>query len=352
MTPSSTTENHIKTKILAIIGARPQFIKHSVFERAAKNKLDLITLHTGQHMDVSMNDVFFTELGMKAPDIQLSINTTDRSQRLEAMKNGIIEAISKSQPDIVLVYGDTDSTLAGALAAAATNTPLAHAEAGLRSYNSTMPEEYNRYTTDHLSQYLFCPSQKAVDNLAKEGITAGVHLVGDLMKDLVLSAAHKDPTIAIDFIYVSLHRPYNVDDAGRLTDILQNINALPHKIIFTLHPRTAKSMEEKGIDPTPYDNITFIPPQSYFDNLSYLKACTALITDSGGMQKEAYWLEKKCITLRSETEWPETLEGGGNMLVFNDLENIGRFVDKNEMQFDEYLYGDGKAGEKIVHVLQ
>lgn len=337
-------------KILAIIGARPQFIKHKAFLRAAVGRLQVTTLHTGQHYDSRMSTDFWD-----GAEYTLTLKATDGNQRLEEMIQGIREYIPSVTPDAILVYGDTDSTLAGARAASTSGIPLIHVEAGLRSQNPDMVEEVNRIETDRLSDILFCPSETAIENLANEGITHGVYLTGDLMKDLLLEALSEVKTrpsqIVQAYVYVSLHRPYNVDTSPRFKAILEALDQLEEKVIFTLHPRSKNKMADLDIRPESYTNIHFIPAQNYEANLSYMLYSKCIVTDSGGMQKEAYWLEKKCITLRSETEWPETLDKHCHALIFDDLSQLAAEIHKTPGQFDPQLYGDGNAGEKMVKIL-
>ncbi len=334
-------------KIIAIIGARPQFIKHFPFEEACKGKIDLITVHTGQHYDPDMSDIFFRELGMKQPDFMLEVGSGHHGFQTASMMIEIEKIVMAEQPDGLVVYGDTNSTLAGALVAAKLHIPIFHIEAGLRSYNKEMPEEVNRVLTDHISDLLFTPSEVARHNLNNEGVTEGIYVVGDIMKDLVLQVKERNligqrPEDR-KYYYVTLHRPYNTDDPERLKYILSHLNALPEVAVVATHPRTKNLMEKYGIEPKNYSNISFINPQSYFDNLTYLFHSEGLITDSGGMQKEAYWLKKNCVTLRTETEWVETIESGGNVLLFDDLTDMSKLINKKVMQWDEGLYGDGNA---------
>ncbi|MFM2393907.1 MAG: UDP-N-acetylglucosamine 2-epimerase, partial [Bacteroidota bacterium] len=257
---------------------------------------------------------------------------------------------------IVVLYGDTNSTLAGALAASKSNKTVAHIEAGLRSFNKEMPEEINRVITDHVSNYLFCPNERAKKNLIKEGITEGVHVVGDIMKDMLMYSKKNNKIIKPiesneTYYYVTLHRPYNVDDCQRLKYIFNSLNLLDHKVIFAVHPRTKKSMINFEINEIEYKNIQFIEPQPYFENLGYIYYSEVLITDSGGMQKEAYWLAKRCITLRTETEWTETLENNANILMFNNLGELNIKTKGGHIAFDQNLYGNGMTCYEIVNIL-
>jgi UDP-GlcNAc3NAcA epimerase len=338
------------SKIVAIIGARPQFIKHFPFEKEAIKVFDLVTVHTGQHYDNNMSDVFFDQLGMRKPDYLLTLGGGNHGAQTGSMLIEIEKILLSESPDGVIVYGDTNSTLAGALAASKLHIPVFHVEAGLRSYNKQMPEEINRIMTDHVSDLLLVPSVKSVESLAKEGIFSGVHIVGDIMKDLVFYSKEIDVLSKMknneDYIYVTLHRPYNVDEPKRLKYVLEALGSLKSTLIFSAHPRTKNRLIEFNI--LLPDNIIIIDPQPYFENLSYLYNSSGLITDSGGMQKEAYWLEKPCTTIRSETEWVETLNGGANRLLFEDLSDL-KEIDDRKCIFEKSLYGDGQSAESICH---
>lgn len=342
-------------KIIAIVGARPQFIKHFAFEKACEGTLDLKTIHTGQHYDANMSDVFFNQLGMQKPNYMLNVGSGNHGVQTAKMMIDIEKIIEDEKPDGIVVYGDTNSTLAGALIASKLHIPIYHIEAGLRSYNREMPEEINRVLTDHISTGLFVPSDLSVQNLKKEGLTKGVFNVGDIMKDLVSYVKNKGLIRAKinkeNYYYVTLHRPYNTDDKERLSYVLKSLNNLKCSVVMAIHPRTSNLMMHYGMDKHAYENINFIEPQSYFDNLTYLNNAEGLITDSGGMQKEAYWLKKKCVTVRKETEWVETLENGNNTLLFDDLDVLQNVLSKDNADWDTSLYGNAKTAEKIVRLI-
>ncbi|MBK8372221.1 MAG: UDP-N-acetylglucosamine 2-epimerase (non-hydrolyzing) [Saprospiraceae bacterium] len=344
-------------KVIAIVGARPQFIKHFAFELEAKKVFNLKTIHTGQHYDENMSNVFFNELGMQKPDYLLQAGGGNHGAQTGKMMIEIEEIIESERPDIVVVYGDTNSTLAGALVAAKLKIPLVHIEAGLRSYNKEMPEEINRILTDHISDFLFVPSDVSKENLKREGIVNNVFIVGDIMKDLVLKAVenkwiHAPEIMPQQYYYITIHRPYNTDEKDRLTYVLDSLNKLDKKAIFAIHPRTRNAMKSYGLLETDFTNILFIDPQSYFKSLGYLYYSSGLITDSGGMQKEAYWLEKKCITIRKETEWVETLSGNANVLMFSDLSNLKSNIMQIPNAFDKELYGNGDTAGQIVKTIK
>ena len=343
-------------KVIAIVGARPQFIKHFAFELAAKKVFNLKTIHTGQHFDENMSSVFFNELGMSPPDYLLNLGGGNHGQQTGSMMIEIEKILVQEAPDVVVVYGDTNSTLAGALVASKLHIPVSHIEAGLRSYNKEMPEEINRVLTDHISDLLFVPSEISMENLHKEGITKNVHMVGDIMKDLVLKAIEnqwivKPKTTIESYYYVTLHRPYNTDEKKRLAYVLDKLNQLDKHALFSIHPRTRNAMKSYDLNEIDFPNIIFIDPQSYFSSLGYLYYSSGLVTDSGGMQKEAYWLQKKCVTIRKETEWLETLSGGANVLLFEDLSNLATSLVEKNIIYDGNLYGGGDTAEIIVQYI-
>lgn len=340
-------------KILAIIGARPQFIKHFPLEKASFGKLDLKTIHTGQHYNSEMSQIFFDEFGMSKPTYMLDIGSGKHGAQTGKMMSEIEKVLEIEMPDGVIVYGDTNSTLAGALVAAKMHIPIYHIEAGIRSYNKEMPEEVNRILTDHISKMLFVPSEVAIDNLRKEGITSNVYDVGDIMKDLIDMVISNNWVKEIDdndFFYATIHRPYNTDDKNRLFDVLSMLNSLSKKVIFSIHPRTSILMKKFGFSNSEFPNICFIEPQGYINNLSYLISSKGLITDSGGMQKEAYWTKKKCITIRKETEWTETLRNGWNTLNYDNLDAVKNTI-LNIPEHHTALYGDGNTASKIVDLI-
>ena len=344
-----------RKKIIAIVGARPQFIKHFPFEKAVNDSFELITIHTGQHYDDYMSKIFFDQMKMKRPKYMLNIGSRGHGAQTGLMMIEIEKIVLKEKPDWVIVYGDTNSTLAGALVAAKLHIPIAHIEAGLRSFNKQMPEEVNRIMTDHISTLLLVPSETATNNLSAEGIVDNVEVVGDIMKDLVQISLGDNVipsrTFQNEYYYATLHRPYNTDEKDRLSYVLSSLNTLDKAVIFSIHPRTINAMKKFELKRNDFSNIVFIDPQGYFDNLSYLYYSDGLITDSGGMQKEAYWLTKKCITIRTETEWVETLEGGANTLVFEDLTFLTEIMNRSA-NWNDSLYGDGKCGSKINTLLQ
>lgn len=340
--------------IVAIIGARPQFIKHAPIELAIKKEFTITTIHTGQHYDENMSKVFFEQLKMSTPKYMLSVGSHGHGIQTGIMMEKIEPILLAEKPAAVIVYGDTNSTLAGALVAAKLHIPIIHIEAGLRSFNRKMPEEVNRVLTDHISSLLIAPTQKAVEHLKQEGIEKNVFHTGDIMCDMVHLAKEviKDTSSnSATYYYATIHRPYNTDDNQRLLAILSVFNSLKHPVKFSLHPRTKKKIIEIGKTESDFPNIEFLDPVSYFDNIKLQKESQAIITDSGGIQKEAYVLKKQCITLRPETEWVETLQNGWNQLVFEDISNLEKYLNQKPGIYEENIYGDGNAAVEIKEII-
>ena len=340
----------IKKKIVAVIGARPQFIKHAPLELQLRNHFDVVSIHTGQHYDENMSSVFFNELGIQRPNYFLKRGGLSNNEMTAKLMLDLESLLYDEGPSAVLVYGDTNSTLSGALTSVRAGIPVIHVESGLRSFNRSMPEEINRVMTDHISSLLFAPTLKAVENLKNEGIKKEVYLVGDVMLDSFRIFQDKILTRGKngfrDFILLTLHRPYNVDDLERLTTVLDAISTLGSQIIFPAHPRTKQLLNQVKSLPA---NITVVPPAGYFQMMEYLNDCQGLITDSGGMQKEAYFAKKKCLTIRSETEWVETLTHNWNHLVFDldQLNKIKEFWAIRPGFWNGNLYGNGKSSEEM-----
>ncbi len=314
-------------KIISVVGTRPQFIKLATLSKELRKRYQEIIIHTGQHYDDDLSKVFFSELSLPKPDYNLGIGSAEHGKQTGRMLEGIEKVLLSRKPDLVIVYGDTNSTLAGALAAAKLNIPVAHVEAGLRSYRQSMPEEINRVLTDHVSTLLFCPTPTSVKNLKKEGITKGVHLVGDVMYDSLidhLKVAEKKSRIMgrlnlreKGFYLLTIHRAENTDIQGNLKKVTQIIAHLDKKVVFPIHPRTRKKLREFKLMSRllSLSNLILIDPVSYLDMLILEKNAMYVLTDSGGVQKEAYFLKTPCLTLRDETEWVETLGGKWNQLV-------------------------------------
>ena len=385
--------------LVTIIGARPQFIKAAVLSRLIrsemwKERFRETIIHTGQHYDDNMSEVFFREMEIPEPDIHLNVGSGLHGQMTGTMLIGIEKELIRLKPDLVLVYGDTNSTLAGALAASKLHIPVAHVEAGLRSFYRLMPEEQNRVLTDHLADFLFCPTSTAVQNLVKEGIINGVHETGDIMFDasiyyrdklnnlLAQSTEHmkrseipqggraqgtglraqgsghraqgnqglEDILNRKDYILATVHRAENTDDPGKLSAIVDAFNRLGKNVILPLHPRTRKLLTEYDLKFK--SHVKVIDPVGYFGMLELEMNCSCIVTDSGGVQKEAFFLKKPCITLRDQTEWVETVEIGWNTLAGTDPYKIVRAVE-NAAVPDTWpaFYGDGHCGEKILKIL-
>lgn len=360
-------------KIITIVGARPQFIKAAAVSRAVKKHnlenpnqtIQEIIVHTGQHYDHNMSEVFFAQMQIPHPQYNLSVGGGSHGAMTGRMLEKIEEVIFQEKPDTLLVYGDTNSTLAGALAAAKLHIPVAHVEAGLRSFNMKMPEEINRILTDQISHWLFCPTETAVKNLERENIAEHKQIkisnVGDVMYDAALFYQQiAEPTEAIislinelgnNFYLSTVHRAENTDNPVRLNNIMGALDGISQKtpVVLPLHPRTRKLLGNQELP-----NIKFLEPVGYFDMITLLSACKGVFTDSGGLQKEAYFFRKPCITLRDETEWIELIEYGFNRLVGASKSKIieaeNNFLEV-QIDFSQSLYGHGNAAEKIIQTL-
>lgn len=352
-------------KVLTVVGARPQFIKAAPVSRAlGRAGHTEFLVHTGQHYDQQMSRVFFEEMRLIEPSINLEVGSGSHGWQTGQMLIGLETTMQQQRPDCVLVYGDTNSTIAAALSACKLQLPVAHVEAGLRSFHRTMPEEHNRVLTDHCSDQLFCPTQTAVENLAREGLTSGVHLVGDTMFDAILQFGKiaRERTSMLDelgvkpqgYLLATLHRPYNTDVPENLRDILRAFAETGETVIFPVHPRTRRKIGELDEDlSTTAANVKMIEPVGYLDMLMLEQHARLILTDSGGMQKEAYFFGVPCITLRPETEWVETVEAGWNTIVGASREQILRAVKEHAWPelAPPQVFGDGHAAEKIVEHL-
>jgi len=351
-------------RVFTVVGARPQFIKAAPVSRALRVRHEEMLIHTGQHYDEAMSDVFFAELGIPAPTVNLGVGSGSHGEQTGEMLQQLEALMVEHAPDCVLVYGDTNSTLAAALAASKLVIPVAHVEAGLRSFNRSMPEEINRVLTDHIASLLFCPTPTAVENLATEGITRGVELVGDVMLDTALYHAGSWPTEPVlaefgvqagGYCLATVHRASNTDDEQALRGIVEAFGALGSTVIWPVHPRTTKMLAAFGLNArlAELGNVRAVSPLSYRETVALLQNARALLTDSGGMQKEAYFFGVPCVTLREETEWVETVTAGWNTLV-GCVPDAIVVAARSAVRPSERpnLYGDGHAAEKVVAGLE
>ncbi len=348
-------------KIVTIVGARPQFIKIAAVSRKLRTRHHEVLVHTGQHYDYQMSGAFFDGLELPQPDVNLGVGSGSHAVQTGAMLKGIEDVLLAESPDCLLIYGDTNSTLAGALAASKLSIPVVHVEAGLRSFNRAMPEEINRVVADHLSDLLLCPSEAAIANLALEGVTRNVHLVGDVMLDALNWAKQRAAGIEMallarfavqkgQYLVATVHRSENTDDRARFTGIIEALNLLDDPVIFPVHPRARKILSATEFRVRP--GLHLIDPVGYLEMIALVGAARLVLTDSGGLQKEAYWLRVPCLTLRHETEWVETVEAGWNVLVGADSEMIVRTVRScTPPKLHPPLYGDGAAADKCVDLI-
>ncbi len=343
-----------------MVGARPQFIKAAPVSRVLRRGHEEFLLHTGQHYDDEMSDLFFRQLHIPAPDQNLEVGSGRHGVQTGAMLSGIESIALDQRPDWLLIYGDTNSTLAGALAGAKLHIPVAHVEAGLRSYDRRMPEEVNRVVADHLSALLLCPTETSTRNLAREGISEGVHLVGDVMFDAFqqnLEVARKTCRVVAElglerngYTLLTVHRAENVDQPELLGRILRGVGESGRRVVFPVHPRTRAALAATGLKPA--ENLMLIDPVGYLEMLVLEENAEAIVTDSGGVQKEAYFAGRPCITLRDRTEWTETVEAGWNILVGNDPGAIARATNDFRPRGKRAdLFGDGHAAERVVEAL-
>ena len=372
-------------KVATVVGARPQFIKAAMVSRAFAHMqsqacgkstvehgfLQEIIIHTGQHYDANMSQVFFNDLGLPAPQYNLSVGSSTHGKQTGLMLMRLEEVLLQECPDAVLTYGDTNSTLAGAIAASKLHLPLVHVEAGLRSFNKAMPEEINRILTDHVSDILCCPTHTAVQNLQAEGITTHVYQVGDVMYDAALyfsavaeqkSSILQDHSIIEPFYLATIHRQENTDDPERLAEILAALSALDAPVVFPVHPRTEKVLRGAGSQIASNDNgrVICMSPVSFLDMLVLEKHARVILTDSGGVQKEAFFFNVPCVTLRDETEWVETVAAGMNILAGANKEHIINAVEHfcaprshgGQALQGRQPFGDGKAAVKIAELLR
>ena len=347
-------------RIVTIIGNRPQFVKAAAVSRLLRESHEELIVHTGQHYDDELSRVFFEELGIPAPDRELKAGSGTNTEQTARILGALELVLAQLRPGLVLVYGDTNSTLAGALAAAQAGIPVGHVESGMRSFDRSMPEELNRVLTDHASDLLLCSTQTAMDNLRREGVRGETHLVGDVMADVSVAfreIAAERSTIIADlgvepgaYLVVTAHRAGNVDDPARLERLVELVEALPRPVVFPLHPRTRARLEAAGLLER-LEGVTVVAPVGYLDFLELARHARAILTDSGGVQKEAYLLGVPCVTLRDTTEWVETVEVGWNVLVDLDREAALAALGRTPPAERPELYGGGRAAERVRDVV-
>jgi len=349
-------------KFVSVVGARPQFIKAAVLSAALRSKFTEVLVHTGQHYDDLMSDVFFRELALPQPDTNLGVGSASHAVQTARMLEGLEAVYLRESPDLILVYGDTNSTLAGALAASKLHIPVAHVEAGFRSYERDLPEETNRVLTDHVASYLFCATAQAVECLRREGIEDGVHNVGDLMYDSMLTALPRAQVAeakvlshnAIEpgaYYLATVHRAASTDDVATLRALFDAFSRLNMPVVLPLHPRTRAAMASARIEAPA--NVRISDPVSYIEMLALERNARAILTDSGGVRREAYFLSIPCVTLRTESEWPETLATGWDVLAGADVDLIVSAAQRPRPEAPPPpLFGDGHAADRIVEILK
>lgn len=349
-------------RVVTVIGNRPQFVKAAAVSRLLRERHEEVLVHTGQHYDDELSSIFVRELGIPRPEIELGLGGGSNTEQTARMLAAIGPLLAERRPSAVLVYGDTNSTLAGALAAAQARIPVAHVEAGMRSFDRAMPEELNRVLTDHASDLLLCPSDVARRNLEREGVAGRVEVVGDVMVDvaqLVRPRAEADgaplATAGVEageFLLVTAHRAGNVDDPARLGKLVDLLLAVPGPVVFPMHPRTRARLEQSGDIERLEQGVRVLPPLGYVPFTALLTRARAVLTDSGGVQKEAYLAGVRCVTMRDTTEWVETVESGWNELVDLDVSLAASALERALPPERPAFYGDGRAGERVVAALE
>ena len=347
--------------VLTVVGNRPQYIKGAALSPALRGRVRELLLDTGQHYDHELAGVFFEQLDLPRPDVSLGVGSGSHAEQTAQVMAGVERTILELEPDLVLVFGDTNSTLGAALAAVKLHVPVAHVEAGLRSFDRQMPEEVNRVLTDTVSALLFCPTVTAVENLRREGIVEGVHLVGDVMFDLALRmlAPHVEESVlsrfglqAGGYVFATVHRPANADDPERLGAILGVLDGRGEPVLFAAHPRTRATLETAALLDSSPARLRVVDPVGYVESLALIKNARAVVTDSGGVQKEAYVLRTPCVTVRDTSEWVETIESGWNVLVDADPAALGAALDAAAPGHTwTAFYGEGDAGERIAAIV-
>ncbi len=350
-------------RVCSIVGARPQFVKAAVVSRKLREAGEEVLVHTGQHYDEELSDVFFEELDIPEPEYNLGVESDTHGRQTATMIARLEPIVETEDPDAILLYGDTNSTLAGAIVGSKRDLVVAHVEAGLRSDNRSMPEEINRILTDHAADLCFAPSEGAIANLAAEGVTDGVYWTGDVMYDAILEArerSRRESTILEElevdpdeYILATVHRASNTDDRSNLAAIVDGLADAPRPVIFPAHPRTVSSLREYGLWDRATEHLEVIDPQGYLDFVRLIDGAERVATDSGGVQKEAFFLGTRCLTLRAETEWVETVDCGWNRLVGPNRSRIREgLLEDWKPASDPHPYGDGTAGRRIVRLLE
>jgi UDP-N-acetylglucosamine 2-epimerase len=350
-------------RVLTVVGARPQFVKAAPVSRELRRRHQEILVHTGQHYDEALSDVFFRDLGIPEPDVHMNVGSGDAGPRMAVMIKGLAAELAARRPDVVMVYGDTDSTQAGALAAREAGVRIVHVEAGLRSFNLRMPEEINRIAADHLSDLLLCPTETAAAELRKEKARGRIDVVGDVMLDACLSVAEKAKKLGVPakhgvaprgYYAATLHRAENTDEPARLASIVEALNSLDLPVLLPCHPRTVAALKKAGLDAS-LQGLRLLPPLPYPEMMGLVAEARALLTDSGGLQKEAYFLSVPCVTLREETEWVETVASGWNRLAGADAAKIRAAVAATKpagAKPDLASYGGGEAAKRVVAAIE
>lgn len=358
--PAGAAHRLQRVKILTVVGNRPQFIKAAAVSGLLRSEHEEILVHTGQHYDDVLSEVFFRELGLARPERELGIGGGSNTSQTARMLAGLEPLLAETEPDAVLVYGDTNSTLAGALAAAQRGIPVIHVEAGMRSFDRSMPEELNRVLTDHMSELLLCASERAAENLSNESAHGKIEVVGDVMVDLAYrwrenGAAGREPLERVGvvpgaYILLTAHRAGNVDDPTRLAALVGIVESLGEPVVFPVHPRTRARLRAAGLwgRLEALEGVRLCEPLGYVEFGALLRGARAVLTDSGGVQKEAYLAGVPCVTLRANTEWVETVQAGWNTLVDLDVDRAREALARPLPQDRPSLYGDGKAAERCV----
>jgi UDP-N-acetylglucosamine 2-epimerase (non-hydrolysing) len=350
--------------VLTVVGARPQFIKAFAVSRELREYAEETLVHTGQHYDEEMSDIFFEELEIPRPDYNLGIGSGPHGKQTAEMIIEIEKLVKSHEPDVILTYGDTNSTLAAGIVGSKVDVEFVHVEAGLRSYNREMPEEINRVLTDHAADYLFTPSERATQNLQQEGLEDCIYQIGDVMYDSLLWArdrASEHSTILEDlaltdseYVLVTIHRPRNTDNPERLETIVETLGDLSQHVVFPAHPRTVNALQNHGLYEYADSQLQIIDPVGYLDFVRLMDSASYIGTDSGGIQKEAFFLDTPCATFRAETEWDETVESGWNVLVDANPDEITEALTRKQLRSRKKPtpYGDGNASERIVKILR